>query len=1404
MQVQDLVHFSKERCFNGAVQTEWFYDENRVRDVADSYVFHGPKYFGVSDSDVDLAGHRLVDTASFALNLAEKLHSKKPSNSFVMTIAGYGAGKSHLAVGLAALFSGDPNLADIVTSNIQKADKAIAEKIRQINDKKNFVIVLNGMNNFNLDAEVLRCTRLSLEQNGMDDAVLRELTKSYDIAKQFVERTFDICQEQFEALAPQYGVKVKGLRLKQYIIDNIESSNDVITLVNSIYKDMTGDSIRWDRGLAAGDILGEIYHKLCGEGKPFNKILVLFDEFGRYIEYAAANSTIAGEASLQQIFEAVQSANGGIIFAGFVQNELDAYLARIEKTSNIMRYVGRYKTSENLFLSSNFETILANLLQKVDEDEYDRVVNLSFRKYERFHSSIEHSIQRWDRSTVKKSVWTSDYLYKNVIMRGCYPIHPITVWLLSNMNNWMQQRSAITFVAEMVDKISAADINGTWLPYVYPINIIDSSIYNEMLNSEEKGLVQSQYCMLYRDIQVKIGDKLNENELKTLKAVLVVNIGRFSFSSKDAAVTALRYCSNLKEDELVEALKNLENLHGVVAYDETANTFDLIAEANGFNEFKRVYGRYRTFAKSAVIEDCDDAIRKDLGLLTNIETSFAQQHHISSREWCFKRTLIDSSAISEATLIAKLRELDNDYSGDGCRGEIIFAYCSNKSSTEITRLAVLHKKLNISKSPLIIIFLDDSEGEIISALTIKNVLNRFSNADNERFKKHVTAQHKAQDKKIIKKFNSLVQDRCYISDDGLTQYQGRLNALCSAKFDEVYSHALPFMFDGFENKTQTAARRYLANICIKMFDKTLTNIQSYNALSTDEKNRIKSCLTVGSATSWQVYNTSCTFAKPVNAQALEIFDLVEEALANGESQGIMKIFAKFARAPYGMNINSIVLFFFYYIAVKDKHVLCYFGDEKLQPAHVSDKVFKGGKLQRKELVKIRIQKNAHVDVDLIRELCDEIMSCTLVEQCQSYKKQLNDLLIQEGITPENQLIVASASARLDEGIGLRNTIYDQLQKGQELIVEAKKSFGIQKFVRVFSYYANTTARISETLPFVYSDSYKTQMDALKKDADALIKKYGKNSINRFSCKITQLSQYKAISKTMAANLRNHGYEEYAKLLEQRTKDVEEDLLAKQKYEASLVDLDKDIFMIGDVSGLGHTSCTSLLEKMKGWERFFCNISDMPEKLLDVQKEKIKKVILELTNRISDISVSFHNMVSSINQMASISEITLAEERLNTMITLGLNEDDTILANECLRKIAESLTSLETLPDNIDELGRLIRETNISEYGCCSVLVSTAMKTKLSKLQSNQTSWVEKYISPVLNNPDEMNAVDCSNWLNQTNSIPLYLSTVVLEKYKQAKIIVEQQLHKSRVQGVLVMYNKLTEEERKEFKRIIQL
>ena len=97
MKVSDLLHFSKEKYYNGAVQTEWYYDKNRLKDVAESYVFHGPKYYGVSKTDLSQK-NRPIDTATYTQIIADKLYRKSHGNNFLMTVAGYGTGKSHRLV----------------------------------------------------------------------------------------------------------------------------------------------------------------------------------------------------------------------------------------------------------------------------------------------------------------------------------------------------------------------------------------------------------------------------------------------------------------------------------------------------------------------------------------------------------------------------------------------------------------------------------------------------------------------------------------------------------------------------------------------------------------------------------------------------------------------------------------------------------------------------------------------------------------------------------------------------------------------------------------------------------------------------------------------------------------------------------------------------------------------------------------------------------------------------------------------------------------------------------------------------------------------------------------------------------------------------------------------------------
>ena len=1394
MNVSDLVKFNREKFYNGAVQTDWFYDETKLADISGSYVFHGPKYYGVSDSDVQAGEHKLLDTASYVERITNKVSEKKPKNSFVLTIAKYGTGKSHLAVTLGALLSGDSRLQKPILENIGSIDNAISNNIKKNTKKINLVIALNGMKNFNLDYEILRCVKLSLKKNKISEDVLQSITKTYDVAKYFIKSNFDSNTKDFVDAAKTSKIDVDKTKLKNYLIDNIESDSKAIDAVNMVFKKITGDSLHWEQGISAGDIILKVSQELCGDEKPFNKVVIIFDEFGRYIEYVAANPAIAGDASLQQIFEAIQSSNGSAIFLGFIQYELEAYLSHIDKTSNVIRYVGRYSSSEKYYLSSNFETILANLLKKNNSEEFDNVIGKNLEIYKNYHDRIHSSLLSWSGDKAHKNVWTSNSQYRKVILEGCYPLHPLTVWILSNSEGWMQQRSTISFCSDMYDSISDDEIDSDWLPYVYPIDIIDSGIFSEMLNSEEEGRVQSQNCMLYHEIITKIGDKLSSDEEKVLKSILVARIAGFRFSIKEDAYTAFKYCSNLKDEQVKKAVKNLEDRHGVISYDDQAHTYDLIAEANGFNEFKRIYSRYKT-GNLINIEEIDENIIEYLGISTPIDTSFAQEHHITSSEWKFEKVLLNSSSIDDNYINSLIRALDSVCDGESYRGTILYAYCSSNSNDEIERLCNICQNFNLDKMPIIILFLDDPDAELISSMTIKETLNRFSLSDSEKFSKHISAQHKAQDKKISQKFTELVMERKQITNDGLTTYSGRLNTLCTERFRDIYNSPVPFVFDGFENKKSSQAKKTLFNICVKIFDRSLMNIQSYQALNTADKNRIKSCMSTGVNNSWQIFDSNCQLVLPHNELLLKIYKEADSLIPDDETITVSKLFGKYLHAPYGMNVYSYVLFVIYFIGKHEQLLLSYIGNDRLTADSLNNIVFKNQKIKLSDIQRITLRKNQYADIDVVADVCREIIENTNIYSCGLLRKKLNDTIQVEG-EGSNQLIIGQARLRLDDGDRIKASLEEKIDKVKQFISDAKNKLVPHKFIGVLSYVDISSGLIESNLPFVYPDDYIEFMSDAKSKIEVLLEDTFEEAVNALTCNdITKISSFQNTYNKVVKILNEHEYVKQAELVEERVNIIVEESKARNQYNQALGECEKDIALSNNIENVSFEECNRIEKKMSGWISFLDEAS-LPDSISDSLREKIEKIISNTSSRREEILQNIKAIENNYKKISTYNDIEDIKIAIIDILDEGIPQKNSKKLKEILDEINDIENTIDGFPQSLDELSSIIKNKNDRK-----IIINEA-KILYNDLLDKQEGWVDEVVVPV--EKGKVNsAQECGTWLQKLSCIPSYVDKKTVDRVKKAEGLVNDRLHACKVEGVLSLYVGLTKEEREEFLRLIK-
>ena len=187
MELGKILGFRRDLYFEGAVQADWFYSQEKAAKVAENFVFHGKQYFGVEDQG---AGKKRIDTISLVEELTEKM-SDDHANALTLAIADYGTGKSHLAVTLGQIFSGKdymPETYNKILSNISSIDAEAAEHIKSLTDEKNFVLVINGMRDFNLHSEILKAAQKSLKLYGLPDDGLKKLNRALETAETFFNR----------------------------------------------------------------------------------------------------------------------------------------------------------------------------------------------------------------------------------------------------------------------------------------------------------------------------------------------------------------------------------------------------------------------------------------------------------------------------------------------------------------------------------------------------------------------------------------------------------------------------------------------------------------------------------------------------------------------------------------------------------------------------------------------------------------------------------------------------------------------------------------------------------------------------------------------------------------------------------------------------------------------------------------------------------------------------------------------------------------------------------------------------------------------------------------------------------------------------------------------------------------
>lgn len=1397
MRLGDILEFRKDLYFEGAVQIDWFYTQERAAKVAENFVFHGKQYFGLNNSE----NNKRIDTISFVEEIAKK--KDENFNPLTLAIADYGTGKSHLAVTLAQLLSGPEYMPDTynkIINNIEKIDKADAKLVKELCSDKDFVLVVNGMRDFNLNSEILKATQKTLQLYGLSDKPLRNLNRSLVTAQRFFERNFDTLSSQFEKFAYEYGWHEAGENLKAKIKNEIIYDDTAFAIVNKVYENINGQEIHWDEGLSAASVLEMLINEYCGVTGQFDRVVILFDEFGRYLEYASGvTSAKSGDSALQQIFEVAQNAEGQLQVINFIQSDIKTYLQRVDKTKNISRYIGRYDESDKYYLSSNLETVFANLIQRKNQEAFAELIIGWQKDNEDLWKQSFENINKW---TVTKGIWKDYVIYRKVIVEGIYPMHPLSTFMLTQLSDYLQNRSSLTLISHYINELSDANIRDNPI-LVMPYQLMTGDLFVEMLSAEQEGRQKSRQCILFDNVLRKYGDKLSDNSLKVLRSNLILRILRFRTKSYDEVLEAISFCSGLTINQINQELQWLVNEYGILGYDDHACCFDFNEESNGAHDYKILKNR---LISNATIDDSileDVRIKKLAAVDTSMATNFALYNNISTSEWCFAQEMYDIKHFDKDKVNFYIEKWKNAHDATTPKGTIIWLY-ANKDTEDKYMTRAMELSQLVDKLPIAIMLLNDEDNRLYNTLLEYDVLNHFKDEYINKYARHYQDDLDNVTKNLTAEFNELKKRRVRVTGTGFTNSTERLSTMLTNMLANIYPRTLPFFMDGFITKSNNIAPKitqYYITI-IKLLLGGNIDENTVHSFPVEIRNRFETLLMTSSRKSWMCVNKNYQIIPPEEKKVSSLYLAVVNTLEKHKELPLKALYKKLILPPYGLNQYSFTLLIAVIAANNNYRLRIVLNDQKMSIANwqneiiIKDKKLEVQKLLASKLVLIDVSQVAMLFTNIFKQ----INTNTNLAEVPHLRKKLNELMTANDLPAELETQYLITQNKLDEGIR-------RLKKWIEYIDEAKEEYNtgldnndIYNALKAISMlHEIPTAEIFNGYEF--SNEFRSKMNEIENNATGFIRQNFDEFINNLRCNDVQsIKSFNNHCKKLEKMFRELYFNDYAEaVFKQKEKELADinKIKEKQNFNDDVKAFLKDSIIDEYVS---YVKVNDYIKQGKELLQKFALYKNTLGSSAQKTGVKIQKRLSELNNVLSEVKEQMNAIWDDIYNAKTTNDLLSIIPKINLIQQKGLRDIDEKsfkMLQDDLMNFTDDSKLLSQISDDRSALKKcyekLREKYKDSEYDFVPEdILENDYQNKINELNAREQEWKEKYMS--LGDKSQNSIYRFKSCITM---LPNYLTEETIKEIQALDKEADEIISVGKIDNVIYYFEKLSADEQAE-------
>lgn len=939
MEIGDIVCFQDTQFFNGAVQLGWVLEKPELaREVARAFVFHGPRYHGVDNAEQEgiEGAYRLKDTASFLLDLVRSMQtaaSGREVNPYWLAVAGYGSGKSHLSVTIAAILSDpDGETAAQVLEQVHSADADIGAALQEILKslgKPVLVLPIDGSKGFHLGTALSRVVFAQLDGAGVDADAVRALSPRFETAEQFVERNYAFRADAFSAGMPGRDAAAICAALR-------EQDEDAFDAVNAIYAASNGHPIPVEGQESAQALIETLSKVYCAEDGPFSHVLILFDELGLYLEHAADHPERAGARVLQELFQGVQDNSNRAHFVGFIQYELKSYLKRFASSDlkHLQRYITRFDGAAKWYLSTNLETLFAHMMRK-DPRALDA---LWIRA-----APADQCRQTWQRLSLalpdfkRVSVWGDQARFAQVIHQGCWPLHPLAVWFLTRQQGLVQQRSALAFVKDVVEKLKHQPaLDGTHLRQVGAADLVLDYMLPELVAAERNG--GSTVAETLETLLSRHEASLDRIQRQVLAGIAVLDKTHVGRQTRDAIHGLLSEATALDVPTVSRTLSVLSSL-GATEWNADLQRYELLSDGASRAQFEHWIRAKRQAMTADDVRQLfvrRGAVDCPIG---DIKPDFDRLHDIRTPDWHFEARPTHSGII-ENLVRQSFDEWWKAVLPTDAKGKLIYLYVHEDDDLpEIEKridacfAAELERK-GIDKAPIWVVYIEDRQGRIADHLARLAILEEHvSAAEQESFRRFIPEEQERCRSALRNLVEDALKEKRFQVAGFSEPPSDRLKVAAGEIFARVYPAALPFPFDGFTTSNGGGARD-----SIQVARSLMAGSFNYAWIQTQParlRNRIELVLDQ----CWQTLSGNGEPCTPKHPDVQALYLALRKAHQEDPTRTLLVSYRKVIAPPYGLTASSAAVLFGLLMASRDPQIAVQSNGQQLSPSNWSEKAF---------------------------------------------------------------------------------------------------------------------------------------------------------------------------------------------------------------------------------------------------------------------------------------------------------------------------------------------------------------------------------------------------------------------------------------------------------------------------------